>query len=912
MMKNKYRIAALLMTAALMFSLWIPAAFADGGGMRASTEINLLTAVGVYDEIASANAASEQAVTRAEAVYYALLLSGADKNDFAGYYEPIFADVPQTHKYAGAITMAVSLHIISEDSVFQPDENVTVNEMTKMLVSVLGYHAYAQLNGGYPAGYIMVANKQGLFGGITVSGEKELTFRDMTVMLNNALHADFMEQVSAGDKIDFQTEKGVTLLSKAFHIFDGVGQITQNDITAINSDEGLGDGRIAVGGYICDVTDDVLYARLTQYIGYEGTYYIREEDGDKTLVFFLPDRSEVTTIFSEDFDSYDNGTIQYFSHNGSLKKLKLSASSAIIYNGKAVMEGFDQALFESDWGEIRIIKNSGTSDVVVISAYENYVVSAVDKENYVVYDDTASDRKLDFKEDGTLSKHAYFRSKTGEVLGFDKITEGMVLTAAVSTEHDYFDVIVVTETVSGQLKSIQTENVGGVSRVKSVTIDANEYKLAGNIYNSDRLAQLQLGVQYTFGLDAGGRIASVTTGSNTAGKYAFLIDAKQSNVGLGQKIHFRVLDGNGNVVILDAAKSIDIDGIRYKSETEGSKILSALSVDGTEQGAICSQVVELAVNEDSEVTDIDTALITEKEDKKDSLQSICDITTPATYRSTPKTFFESYCGITGSTKVFFYPRNTKNSRTKGSDKEYGVAGINYFKNGTKYALQAFAHDPLSPMAAAITVEGSFSQPIDTQDYIMVVDGVGKALTEDGEERTVLSGFYQGTAIQLYIENDSVLLVDADTGKKTGADSTRTVTIDEGDAIWFGLDMEEYVDEIKLIYDCSEKRSYADNSGMEQYVVAQTVCGPLYQMKDGYITLCQNIEENPSAETNPKRHFIADGYKVYVVEQQGRDGINVRLGSTRDLKDYYTYHDDCSMVVLQMRYFEPRSMIIYQK
>lgn len=910
MMRRKYRFAAVLTAVTLIAACWIPVTFAEGNGVRAAAETTLLTAVGVYDESAAANAASEQEITRAEAVYYALLLSGADKNEFFGYYEPIFVDVPQTHKYAGAITMAYSLHIISGDSVFHPDEEVTANEMTKMLVSVLGYNAYAQVNGGYPAGYVMIAGRQGLLRGVNASGDAVLTFRDMTVMFNNALHADYMEQVSAGNKIDFQTKKGATLLSKVFHIYHGVGQITSNAVTSTNAKVGVGDGRIEVGGYVCDVTDDALYARLTQYLGYEGTYYIKEENGDKTLVFFLPDRSEVTTIFSEDFDSYESGALRYYTGNGNLKTLRISADSALIYNGKAVTESFDQSLFECDWGEIRIIKNSGTSDVISISAYENYVVSAIDRENYVVYDNTVAGRKLDFKEDGALSNHAHFRSKTGEILSFDKIAESAVLSAAVSPEHDCFDVIVVTETVSGKLQQMQTENANGVARVKSVTIDANEYKLADNMYQTDRLAQLQLGVRYTFGLDAGGRIAYYTSNRSITGGYVFLIDAKQSETGLSHEILFRILDGNGKVVTLDAAKNITIDGIRYKCETEGNKILESLSVDGTAQGAICSQVVEIIVSDDSKITDIDTARITDAEDKQDSLQSICDITTALRYKSTPKSF-ESYFGITSSTKVFFYPRNTQNSKTKGADKDYSVGGMSYFKNDNTYTLQAFAREPDSPSAVALALEGSPNQTISSQEYIMVIDGVGTALTKDGEVKTMMSGFYQGEAVQLYIEDDTVLLVDADTGKTSDSGTEHMVMIGEGDSIRFGQNTEGNVNEIELIYDYSEKRSYADNSNMDQHNQYQVVYAPLYQMKDGFITLCKNSEESPGLETNPKRHFVSGGYKVYVVEHTGKSGVNVRLGSTKDLRDYYTYHSDYSMLVLQMRYYEPRTMVIYQ-
>ena len=91
---------------------------------------------------------SDEEVTRGEAVYYAVKLAGYEEQ--MQVYEPYYTDVPQENPYSGAITLAQNLKIISAADMFFPDDKVTADQLVRIVVSALGYDAFARLNGGYP------------------------------------------------------------------------------------------------------------------------------------------------------------------------------------------------------------------------------------------------------------------------------------------------------------------------------------------------------------------------------------------------------------------------------------------------------------------------------------------------------------------------------------------------------------------------------------------------------------------------------------------------------------------------------------------------------------------------------------------------------------------------------------------
>lgn len=126
-------------------------------------------------------------ITRAEAV--ALLvrvhkrLDRKISNEFTGFSDMKghWADAEITYAKNAGITDGTS------QTTFSPQNNITVQEFVKMLVSLLGYGQEAEKKGGYPYGYIMVGMELGLLKDISVPVAAAAVREDIATMLDYSL-----------------------------------------------------------------------------------------------------------------------------------------------------------------------------------------------------------------------------------------------------------------------------------------------------------------------------------------------------------------------------------------------------------------------------------------------------------------------------------------------------------------------------------------------------------------------------------------------------------------------------------------------------------------------------------------------------------------------------------------------------
>lgn len=105
-----------------------------------------------------------------------------------------FSDVDKQSWSYGAITKAAALSIIDgyEDNTFRPNENISYQEYIKIIMSMVGYRAYAENNGGYPGGYIKAALENNVTEDIAFNVMDDITRRDAAVMLDRILDVPFL------------------------------------------------------------------------------------------------------------------------------------------------------------------------------------------------------------------------------------------------------------------------------------------------------------------------------------------------------------------------------------------------------------------------------------------------------------------------------------------------------------------------------------------------------------------------------------------------------------------------------------------------------------------------------------------------------------------------------------------------
>ena len=105
-------------------------------------------------------------------------------------------DVPSSHWAAGYIGCAVRLGIVNGngDGTFAPEDSVTMEQAAKMLVCAWGYGEQAAAAGGWPDGYLDVAQQLKLLDGVDTPPSSRTSRATIAVMVFNAINAPLYNQ----------------------------------------------------------------------------------------------------------------------------------------------------------------------------------------------------------------------------------------------------------------------------------------------------------------------------------------------------------------------------------------------------------------------------------------------------------------------------------------------------------------------------------------------------------------------------------------------------------------------------------------------------------------------------------------------------------------------------------------------
>ncbi len=129
-------------------------------------------------------------ITRAE---FAKIIIEASMYDFVEVSENKFQDVQNNHWAKHYISQAVRMGIVNgtSETTFEPEANITYEQAVKMVVAALGYNEEAVEKGGYPKGYLTVAEELGLLKGISFNNTDYSTRIDVAKLVHNSLFCEF-------------------------------------------------------------------------------------------------------------------------------------------------------------------------------------------------------------------------------------------------------------------------------------------------------------------------------------------------------------------------------------------------------------------------------------------------------------------------------------------------------------------------------------------------------------------------------------------------------------------------------------------------------------------------------------------------------------------------------------------------
>ncbi len=146
--------------------------------------VEYLNSIGVMQGDENGNFNPNHPVSRAEMAAIICRILGEAENLTTS---ETFTDVPVSHWANGYVAKAASLNIVNGygDGKFGPSDNVTYEQGITMIIRSAGGEEAAEAYGGYPDGYIFVADENGFLNGVVCSKGSQLLRSDIAIILYN-------------------------------------------------------------------------------------------------------------------------------------------------------------------------------------------------------------------------------------------------------------------------------------------------------------------------------------------------------------------------------------------------------------------------------------------------------------------------------------------------------------------------------------------------------------------------------------------------------------------------------------------------------------------------------------------------------------------------------------------------------
>lgn len=309
--------------------------------------------------------------------------------DNVGHRISPFIDVTYDNEYYDAVMYNLNYGIF--DGVgrgyFKPQENITVIQVLKCVLAMMGYSEYAALQGGYPNGYINVANSLKLTDRVASGIYDEATVTDVANIIVNAFDVNTFEIVGFSNGVPtFSNTNTDTFLHRKMEMEYVEGIVTDNGITAISGNTEITKGDIKIGDVILHIDDEdtlrVLRNSLSKTIY---AIYSIAEDTEYDMISYIEKEDDSLVIAPENFVKLADGYL-YYDEGNNTKKIKIKDGAYMVYNNE-YRGSYSESDFEFNRGSIRIIKSTknGVYDVIIIESFDSWYVADFDTTNNTIY-----------------------------------------------------------------------------------------------------------------------------------------------------------------------------------------------------------------------------------------------------------------------------------------------------------------------------------------------------------------------------------------------------------------------------------------------------------------------------------------------------------------------------------------------
>lgn len=703
------RFVSIVISFILLFScLFICTSFAEESENNFEEYNQLLIKLKIADEKLYEN----ESVSRIDFLSSALNLIRSNPDFLQSDISVNFGDVQEDT--LPILKTAVALSLISDSDSFRPNDSITFSESLKIIVSALGYNELAELKGGYPYGYFVVARDIDLVDGISeFSGVINTDiFNGLFVNALNCSPAKIVSVKNQNIKIDINTDD--SLMNLYFDLYKDEGIVEANSRTTLFSNDMLSKNEIRIGNTVYKTLDN-----MQDYLGYYvEVYYYSTNKKMHDVIFIKSDESkcrEYDITYINYADDEGNEKFKYMENN-KLKEISVAENASFIYNEVLVPKS--SVSMYPDVGNTVIIDNNGDSkaDVVKIYDYKTAVVaSKSDYDNIICLTD-GSFIDLGNGEDET---DIYLN---GESASYNTIKKENILSYYETKLGGYYykKILVSDCLINGKIESVGEDEV---------TVNNQSYR-----YDPQLKDSLKPGENAELYIDAFSRVARV---KNNDERFVYGWLYAINRIGLSD-IKMKIFTENARWVELKVKDKVKFDNKLTDSELMYNNFKGMNPV---------SQLIRYMVNDDAQIVRLDTATVINRwsEEEKAAIDSgkfrISFSADGLQYRSGTKSVDDKIYQDS-DTKVFCIPADESDLDSYSVISSIGDA---YGNDSTIASIKAYDMNLMGTAGAVVIKDTVFK----SYDDIFVLNSISSALNSTKDEVYCVNGFFKGSLISLY-------------------------------------------------------------------------------------------------------------------------------------------------------------------
>ena len=664
-MKNLKKVLALVVALTMVFTTVAFASYPDvDADANYAGAVELLSALEILKGDDAGNFNPDNTITRAEFAAVVCRALGWEASANGAKGATMFTDVAADHWASGYINLASQQGIVNGkgNGIFDPEGNVTFTEAVKMLVVAIGYEPMAAQKGGWPTGYLTVANSIKMTAGVAASGTDAAALRSTVAMLTaNAIEIPVMDQVSYGtltEYIALDDYSNYKTLLTAMDVHKVTGVVLDVDevegefdfqLTMPSEDYEFGYNYNSATGVLStqlvNQTFDVADSNVANFIGQNVNIYLKEtrKDIDYEAIIAVP--SGIGSTLTVAIDKFTGAalvntganaatsTYEYYETKDATRTTKIyvdgnpivKVNGVVLNNGSttAYVTNLLTAPFTTTNTQFTFTENDNDKyyDIIDITCVQYAIVETVlaDKERIEFAD--GSKVVFDFDDEEQISK---FYNAEGAEIALEDIAEGDVLAIEVgevittTTPAPAFSLVgynafqdKITVTDLGQ--SIVTGTVTGWDSTEDILyIDGTEYEysilpwVTDDDYSDLISTGDPLGTDGAFYLGVDGKIIGYDGSQGVSGNYGFIVNSFFNTSNFEPQWQLKILTAEG-VVTYNVDTKCEINGTDADltvSQAAQNALNFAKYNNATDAANVLNRLVEYDFNKNGEIDEV--------------------------------------------------------------------------------------------------------------------------------------------------------------------------------------------------------------------------------------------------------------------------------------------------------------------